>query len=346
MSEAEAEKLTPQQELDLEAEEHEKLFMELAKGKVQDPSADDDEEDGGTPDESEESPDDEDHDDGDQDDSPKRGTKKSDKTPAPSDPKFAWIEELPEKFREQAMALAHSERSNRGRVAALNSRLTEYQAELDTRAKLGRQTKETSSGKTESEELPQSLKEFAEKYPALAENVKALSRWEMNQLQKQIDEKISPIQQNLEKEKRKEALQRLEQGAAELFDTANTGIHYREDVITSDAYRDWLSEQPADFRQIATTTNDPDTALWVLKHFARDAEDFYKKSQSKTDADKEDGNEADRVRAQRKRAKDSAGAVRPTTPPSRLSEAANGDYDKLFLQMNKHTLPDPKNRRK
>jgi hypothetical protein len=257
-----------------------------------------------------------------------------------ADDPYAWINELPEEVKARAEQLRHSSVSNSGRVAALRRRVSEFESREAARAQSSsrQQPTGTTTTPTDPPETSEELKEFMEKYPALANSVQELVNQERSQMQRELDERVGPVQEELRFQKSIEAKERLETGAAEIFSTAETGIHYT-DVTSSTLYNEeFLGSQPEEFRRIATTTADPDTALWVLKQFATFAEEYAEKhglldeEGSNAEGNSTTTSAADKARATRARRK-----AEGTTPPSRsaVSDPEDlSDYDALFKSHN------------
>jgi len=260
-----------------------------------------------------------------------KGTATPDTKDDEDDP-YAWINSLPPEHQERAKALRHSAVSDAGRVASLQRRNEEVEARLAaaraTQAK-GRASS-PSEGHAKNEEPSPKLKEFMESYPQLAESVMELVKQDRADLEQLIDQRLQPVNEDVAYRKISEARARLENGAAEIFDTPNTKVHY-SDVLASDLYREtFLKSQPQEFQNIANTTDDPDTALWVLRQF----HDFAEKYAQENGLTEETGghSKADKTRERRSANKASAG-----TPPPRSAvtdPADTLDYEELFKRMN------------
>jgi hypothetical protein len=232
--------------------------------------------------------------------------------------------------------------SNVGRVNALRHRLNEVETRAQANAttdanRRSQPSKSTDKKKVDDAPLSPQLKEFVEKYPQLASSVRELVSKERKELEAELDERLGPVQKEIEYRKLSEAKSRLEDGASMIFDTPNSGVHYSE-VLKSPLYREeFLPNQPVEFQRIANSTNDPDTALWVLRQFAEFAEDYARENglmddASDTEEQRTPKSKADEVSARRKRLKAEAG-----TPPSRSAVSDpedSSDYETIFRQMN------------
>lgn len=255
---------------------------------------------------------------------------------------FAWIDALPEGVRKQAESLKGQFDSDRGRVAALqrqlDSRTLADQAKAVAEAE-GRTTTPVTRPPLETEELPQHLQDFIEKYPQLAESIKTMNERSADALvrtmQEQIEESLRPIREDRALEKLTTRNKRMAEGAAIIFDTSNTGLDYKE-VSKSEFYKQWLSSQPTDFQNLARTTQDPDTALLVLEKFANDAEQLAIEQgivdpATSGEEDEPSGassEEADATIARRKQVKSQSGT--PTTRGTPSTGEDNTTYEDEF----------------
>jgi hypothetical protein len=297
-----------------EAEDYIRMFAETHGG--QEHSVGEDNDDGPRTEAVEDTPDEEVRSDGAE--SPATTDGRDDANGAP-DP-FAWITELPEDVRQQAEALQQQGRTSAGRASALQRKVNELQARLEAREELKGKGRDDASRSPDNEEDPATLQEFMEKYPSLAKSVQSLVRQEAAGIKETMDSRYGPIYEEVQAKKRTAAAARLEDGAAELFETERTGIDYRE-IVKSDFYRnDFLANQPAEFQQIANTTQDPDTALWVLQQFKAfaDKHDSQASSGSETSGTK---SRADQASQRRSQARNNAASVKPKSAPADMEQA-------------------------
>lgn len=323
-----------QDEFEQELEDEEQAYLEAFEEESEKLSAESKSKSASVADDLEDSPDDEDHEDGDDEKASPRtdGTAGNAAKEKANDP-YAWIDSLPPEQQKQAKALQHNAVSNAGRVSALQRRVNEMQSRLQAKEEVystGRKTpSKTPATDEDNEDLSENLQEFMEQYPQLAGSVREMVTAERRALERQMQQQIAPLKEETRARQIAEARNRLEEGAAEIFDTANTNIHYT-DVINSELYRDvFLGSQPEDFRRIATTTNDPDTALWVLKQF-HDFAERYASDNGLTD--EVSTSKADKT-SERRRAR----VAKSSTPPSRSAVTDPedlGDYEALFRRMN------------
>lgn len=328
----------PEEELDVqktdeeEAQEYLDLFAEVNNT----PSAEEDTPSASVAGAAEPVPDEKDPDDDGVEASSSKGTAVAESKDADPDDPYAWIAELPPEAQKRAKALQHKAVSNDGRLTALQNRLTDAEARLTAKQTVAskRRPDGGSSGepsKTEEKPLSPKLQEFVESYPQLAESVQEMMRQERKDLEQKLDSHIQPIEEDMAYRKTKAARDRLEKGAADLFDTANTGVHYTE-VINSDLYRDFMAAQPAEFQRIAGTTGDPDTALWVLTQFNAYAEDYAEANGLTDEAPTRSGGKANKTKERRQSSKQTAG-----TPRSRSAVTDDDDltdYETYFRRLN------------
>lgn len=322
------------EEFEQELEDEEQAYLDAFQEESEKLSAETTGTEASVAEELEESPDEEDHETGGHE-SPKTDGTASQKASKENDDPYAWISQLPENLQEQAKALQHSAVSNAGRVSALQRRVNEVQARLQAKEAAQSSGRGSSSSKApakkEEKALSPTLQEFVEQYPQLAQSVREMVSSERAELEAMMQEQLAPIREETTYRQVAAARERLEEGAAKIFDTANTNIHYT-DVLNSELYKDvFLSSQPEEFQRIAKTTNDPDTALWVLQQFHNFAEN-YARENGLTEEPKSGKSVADRT-SERRRTR----AAASRTTPSRsavVDPDDTGDYEALFRRMN------------
>ena len=315
-----------------EEEKEEQAYLDAFKEEGKALSAEPESDEASVAKDDDDSPDDKDPDTDDSDDeSSEKGTA-SDETKDEAPDPYAWIDDLTPEAQKQAKALKSAVMSSSGRVSSLQRRLNDADAReharANTQAKGRAATAPPKSPETkEDKELSPKLKEFVDTYPELASSVQEMVKNDRTELEAMIDARLQPINEEAAFQRESEARQRLEQGASEIFDTPTSSVHYT-DVLNSDLYnKTFLESQPAEFRQMATTTADPDTALWVLQTFATWAEQYAKDN----DLLKEDTapkSKADKASARRTSNKAAAG-----TPASRSAVTDPedvADYEAMF----------------
>jgi hypothetical protein len=297
------------------------------------PSAEDESDGAGVATEEEEAPDEKTPEPDGSEEPSDKGTASDDTKEGEDDP-YAWINNLPEEDRARAKALQHAAVSDAGRVASLRRRVSDAEARLTAKAasqtKARVSTPADSTAQPEEEGLSPKLKEFVEKYPELAASVGEMVKQDRADLEAKIDQRLQPFQEEATYRKVTEARNRLEEGASELFDTPTTKVHY-SDVLKSDLYKEeFLKSQPREFQEVATTTTDPDTALWVLKQFRTFAEQ-YAIDNNLTDEETV-GSAADKTREKRSKRKAAAGTPASRSAVTDPEETLN--YEAYFKRIN------------
>lgn len=264
-----------------------------------------------------------------------KGTAGDEKNGEADDP-YAWIDDLSPEAQEQAKALQHMAATNTGRLSALQRRLNDAEAREYARAATqaterakSAPAKSPEKPKEDPKELSTKLQEFVDTYPQLAESVKEMVANDRADMEAMIDERLRPINEEAAFQKESEARQRLESGASKIFDTPKSNVHYK-DILDSDLYKDtFLQSQPAEFVQMATTTTDPDTALWVLQTFATWAEGYAKDNglmdEEPTGTTK---TKADKASARRSSSKETAANVDSRSAVTDPDDTL--DYETLF----------------
>lgn len=296
------------------------------------PSAEEDSDEASVADDDDDSPDEKTPEpDGDKKPSDK-GTASDDDEEEADDP-YAWIDNLPEEDRARAKALQHAAVSDAGRVASLRKRVSDYEARLTAKQAsnaMGRASAPSSTAKPEDKQLSPKLKEFVEAYPQLAESVQEMVKSDRAELESLIDQRLQPFQEEATYREVAAARQRLEEGAAEIFETPTTGVHY-SDVLKSPLYKDeFLESQPKEFQEMARTTSDPDTALWVLKQFKVFAEQYAKDNDLKDEG--KTSSVAEKTREARSKKKATAGTPTPRSAVTDPDESL--DYEAIFKRIN------------
>lgn len=250
-----------------------------------------------------------------------------------ADDPYAWIDDLPPDAQAHAKELQHSAASNAGRLSALQRRVNDAdareQARVATQATERAKPAPAKSPEPEkTKELSSKLQEFVDTYPQLAESVKEMVANDRADMEAMIDERLQPINEEAAFQKASEARQRLENGASEIFDTPKSNVHYK-DVLDSDLYKDtFLQSQPPEFQRMATTTADPDTALWVLQTFANWAEGYAKDNGLMDEEAAPPKTKADKASARRTSNKATAAGVQSRSAVTDPDDTL--DYEAMF----------------
>ena len=252
------------------------------------------------------------------------------------DDPYAWINNLSEEEQKHAKALQHLAVSDAGRVASLRRRVSDAEARLTankaSQAKARVKAPADSTATTEDKELSPKLKDFTEKYPELASSVQEMVNQDRTDIEDMINQRIQPFQEEATYRKVTEARDRLEDGASELFNTPTTDVHYSE-VLKSDFYKEeFLKSQPLEFQEVAATTTDPDTALWVLKQFKTFAEQYAIDNDLMEEDGEDRSSAADKTREKRSKKKAAAGTPASRSAVTDPEETLN--YEAYFKRIN------------
>lgn len=260
-------------------------------------------------------------------------------TPSPkstSDP-YQWIDSLPEEVREQARQLKHAAASQQGRAAAFQRRAEELQQELD-RARTAPRPAPTADRAKASDpaapELPSKFKQLKEDFPEFAEAVEEIRALDRQQYQKQLEERLTPLNEITARTKKAEFDSAVNEAAAEIFNTIETGVYWK-DIVVGEDFRAWLALQPKSI-QTAAGVPDPTEAVYVLRRYEEDYQNALKQLQSEatpaTPASQK-STQADKVKE--KRAQRMQKSVAPGSKPAAADpkHGGGGDYDAEFDAM-------------
>jgi hypothetical protein len=196
-------------------------------------------------------------------------------TPQVEDPN-AWIQELEPEKRAEVERIIRRDQSNSGRAAALQARLDEAQAALDAQRVAARTVRPTDTG-TSSAETPKDLddpelKEFAEEFPTVYQNMRKMMAADRDAAVQAALEEIRPLKEEQSRQHILQEKDTLRRNVEQIFNTAETGVHL-EDVLQSPAWRDWLANQPPGYQEFARTSPSAQDATKVMEDFARWTED-------------------------------------------------------------------------
>jgi hypothetical protein len=259
-------------------------------------------------------------------------------TPAEDDP-YKWVNELDPTVREQAERLVQRDRSQRGRVAALQSRLDKLTAEQEAAARLASTPAAPKAvGKdTKIEDMDDAeLKEFLEEYPTLAKNVEKIIDQRVARERDDLLKEVTPLKQRALSDEISHNREALRREAHQIFNTAETGLEL-EDVLQSPVFGDWLSKQAKGYQTYARKATSVDDAAKVLTDFAQWADQQVysqwlaeQEAQGGAGAGKAPNSDptADNVKARRN------AALSGSAPKSRSAELNKtqdvGDYEAFF----------------
>ena len=239
------------------------------------------------------------------------------------DDPYAWVQELDPEMRKRAEALVHTNRSDRGRIAAFQARFDKEAAEKEARAATAsnrRSTPAVEGGTTDTTD--EDLKAFAEDYPNVASSVEKMIE---ARVKARLDEAVNPLKEKALAEERYKEKESLRQRAERIFNSAETGIQLDE-VLQSPAWKEWMESQPAGYKAFARSADKADDASKVLEDFAAYAErkayeEYIASGAGSAEPTIESGNgNADQVAAKRRQ------ALAGSTPRSKT-----GSHDDVTL---------------
>lgn len=248
---------------------------------------------------------------------------------------YQWVEALDPAFRDKVDELVQSDRSQKGRVAALQRQLDSVNSEREAWQRTQPNpaaTQAVGQGKAPEDMTDEELDTFLEEYPSVAKNVEKLIERRVSQEREEILGQVRPIQEDALRHKLEERRTALRKEAEYIFNTAETGIHL-EDVLESRAFRDWVASQPQEYQTFAQSAESVEAASKVLYDFAT----FTEQQVSSLHAAEQE--RAAQERATRSRATADETAIRRsqarqgTAPPSRsaiTTTGDDGDFDALF----------------
>lgn len=195
---------------------------------------------------------------------------------------------------------------------------------------------------------PQSLEALKAKYPQLAQAIEdtvafqkerggeGLSREEVERM---VTERLAPVERKYSEDTLNAEMQRLDEMAADLFDTKNTGIKASDIIVGeySEDFKAWLSSQPESVQNMARAATDADAAYVLLERYEmayqkrRKELEGEEEQEQKPDATKtknEQSTKADEIRKKRE------SRLKKGDTPASSSRGAPGEspdsFDALF----------------
>ena len=187
---------------------------------------------------------------------------------------YKWINELDPAFREEAERLrketerlVQSDRSNRGRVAALQRQLDSVRAKQEAHERMqpsAAAKQAVTDGKPLEDMDDEELAAFLEEFPSVGKNVQKLID---KRIREELERNVRPIQEERLSQQLEANRQALRQEANIIFNTAETGIDL-DDVLSSQAFHTWVQRQPPEYQDFARRAESVDAAAKVLEDFA------------------------------------------------------------------------------
>ena len=253
-----------------------------------------------------------------------------DTTKDEADP-YSWVSELDPNFRSKVEALVQSDRSQKGRVAALQRQLDSEHArkEAQARAQTSDAAPEAVPDASKIEDMSdEELDAFLEEYPTVARNVEKLIERRVSQEREDILGQVRPMQEAALQERIAANKAALRKEAEYIFNSEETGI-YLDDVLSSRAFLDWVQEQPIEYQEFAKRAESVEAASKVLSDFAMYADQMvaaqYPDEEPAATTSRTDT--ADQTAARRKQAKQ---GTAPKSKSANIRDDLEGDYEALF----------------
>ena len=268
---------------------------------------------------------------------PKEAGNSAEAVQDPEDP-YPWLKGLDPEARAEAEKVIRRDQSNSGRVAAQQRRLEEAEAALEAQRLAAQTVRPERTSETESsEDLDDpALKEFAEEFPTVYQNMRKMMASDRDAAVRAAREEIRPLKEEQQKEHLLREKETLRRNVERIFNSEETGVHL-EDVLQSPAWRDWLDSQPKGYQEFARTSHSSADATKVMEDFARWTEDEIAKMQAadqKANAgppvpdSEEQVSEADLIAQRRKESLQSATDV--ASRSANINDRDLADYNAYF----------------
>jgi len=270
------------------------------------------------------------------------------------------LESTPDDVREQVRLLIQKDKTNRGRLSALDKKLVRaeelYQNALRNNEQLEQQRAQgnqhspeaaqqeekpegNDEGRKKTPDMSPELRAIKEKHPnlykALQEMTKAEAQAVAEKALEDVNSKIKPMEDAQRQEGYKKEAEALDAKAARLFDTENTGVGVRE-VVQSEEFSHWFRGQSIEIQNMYKHAETAEQAMAVLSKFSLES-DYLDKIRKNLDNDSESQTEesnkpekskGDELRKKREATKKAA--VAPSNKEAPTGSDAPVNYDKLF----------------
>lgn len=250
-----------------------------------------------------------------------------------------WYGRLPDEFKGPVDKLQHEIRSDRGRLSALQRKYNETQAALEA-ARASQATQAAKEEKDTDAAAPstsEAAKQLLEDYPELGAQLQEVLAEERRAMDQNLEKKLQPINEARQAEQASAAQRYVEEEAAKIFNTEETGVHWK-DVVGGDDFPAWLNLQPKFIQDAARTSDDPETAVGVLRMYEDDyqaavaAQESTSKQEPEPSEEDNTTTQGDKLAAKRKDRK-----AKTTSPPSKPvgtdADKVAGDYEAMFNTM-------------
>ena len=253
----------------------------------------------------------------------------------PADP-YAWINSLPEEVQEQAKALRNQANSHHGRATAFQRRVNELTDELRRLEAAREAAPADRTPKAPESAAPEQLKKLErlkEDFPEFAEALEEVVTHERKEVERRVSESLKPLEDERARKRAADFLSAVDEGAAKIFNTQETGLHWKA-VVDGDDFRAWLQMQPKSVQQAARLP-DATEAITVLRRY----EDDYQRAVREMGLDQqgkesppavsEEVSRAEELKRKRKTRQETS-----TAPGSRPAaggrDSHGGDYEEEF----------------
>lgn len=247
---------------------------------------------------------------------------------------YAWMEELDSDLKAKVERLVQSDRSNKGRVAALQRQLDSVRSQQDAREKTqssaAAQQVAAANGKNLEDMNDEELAEFMEEFPSVARNVQKLID---QRVRDEMARRVQPLEEARIQQKLEQDRYILRQEAQRIFNTVETGIDL-DDVTSSRAFTQWLAEQSQEYQNFARNAESVKAASEVLEDFALYMEDRVAHMLAEEGTAAEQATTQDRSRSADATAARRREARQGATPKSKSAQLTNkpgqGTYEDWF----------------
>lgn len=260
-------------------------------------------------------------------------------TPAASADPYAWINSLPEEVQEQAKALRNQANSHQGRATAFQRRVNELTDELRRLENARAEAPADQARQAPESAAPEQLKKLErlkEDFPEFAEALQEVISVERKEVERRLKESFKPLEEERARKRSEEFNRVVEEEAAKIFHTNETGLHWKA-VVEGDDFRAWLDMQPKSVQQAARTP-DANEAVFVLRRYEDDYQRAVKEMGLDNQGKESQGTVSEEVsRAEELKRKRKQRQATSTAPGSKPAEGGRdshgGDYEAEFNSM-------------
>ena len=245
---------------------------------------------------------------------------------------YSWIDSLPEEQQEMALRLKHAALSDRGRVSALTRQNNDIKNELaSVRSTAARPPEEVDV--PNAQQQSETLRQLQEDYPELGKQLASLWAEQEATLESKFSAQLEPLKEAHMHDAQASEMGQLEKAAAEIFNTDETGVYWK-DVVQSEDFAAWLDMQPDFIQETARTSNTAKDGIDVLYMFEQDYQaEIAAQDAELADASNQNASQrGDELRAERQRRKATT-ASPGSIPAGKDADGYSGDYGSMFDAM-------------